>query len=1283
MGFIKDKKGQWAHPGKNTLIPDANGRITMKGVNQPVLGIDDEGNQEVMMPGGEYQFPGNDVYEIPLPKFQGPLRLGEVSGKVKLASGYDDLFKVDLPVAFRNAITTSFNVTEGIGGKYKFADFDKSRINNFNLWQNSLEPSLSGSGSNYELGVLNTQNKGLQLNKKGKLNLNNAYNWVNGIQTPLTKELMTQTLDEFSYNGKFANGELVPPPKTIDFDLFKESVNSKLATYKHSLDTEHATVGLSRLGYTLENKKSVFPEGHIPQNQAEHNLMNQEALEANKKDKVVSNIIDNQSVLFTSEGLGPNTATGVNSVTGAYHFQAPKLYGHMRYFNHADDPLIMYILELQSDEMQYYHKIGKSIKDLTFKNQNYERLINGEEELVAAETFNRMWGSASSPGGPLGVVGGEGGITATSKFPLVTNLIRGVDYSGSGKIGSMVPYSTQMGPKTWEETKFPLNVHNDTENIVFRNYDEVLRYRQQFIDNEIASFYSTPVKTGEPLNLTDEVIQPINTDDHILNWQNHILNNEVKINDLTIATTTDPSLLSSDQLLRNLQKKKLEKNQMQRLWDESVIYAVNNGYQEIAFPMSETVAKVQGYNGAKDHEVLDQPWTQRKEEDFYKSMWRLTSGTNYTNAQNENMIRNYGDFFFVPPGFQTSAEPKNIQILTNRYEVGFNSGATDFVPTGFEVRTVSVDVPANTKTGLYKKEADGTWTMLEHPMQEYVSVGGGGVASKNPNWTGKEWENSFRGITMNINEATKSANDPSITQEFIKDPITGNLIPKVQPPRFKDHEKNVYDIIKPIRDENHKVLQDMTQFRISDYKDGHQKILGKYTEEEFQNYIYKSFGKDHPYRIGTDPRGNRFFYVKPPENWYKGDIPMDIKAKGGEILPKYQDKGEVDNEVKVNYDDVEKGIRHIESLDGVLMKNKESSASGLYGQLFDDIDYDGTRDEFIADLEYQKELFNKRYNGQIEGVPGLEINGIELYNEYKDQIDNFTITPTEIAALSNMLGRQGTRNYLGLVLRDGMTLEEGVPSAYGPDKPSNKTPDEFFKLFNDSLQKKKVGGEMRDEVISDMLENGAFLPKFKMGAEMNLEGVIGKYLIKKNYDETHRLPYIQFNSTDGKVRDNRVYYDGDDVDGTDSFNIIDLESQIMHQDREHERVKQIIRKYDKGEKLSPTEEKHLIEIGLLENKTLPVIDAIPVHADIDFNTPINIDEVNVKKDLYNKTDGNKKGLTLVKQIEIYDAHINDIYRGEDKSLKVKKMYDKLNSLYYNDAKSSGMTVFDYIKSLNN
>ncbi len=64
--FIKDKRGQWAHPGKNTFIPNANGRITMKGVGYPLLGIDDEGNSTIMQPGGEYQFPGDGVYEIPL-----------------------------------------------------------------------------------------------------------------------------------------------------------------------------------------------------------------------------------------------------------------------------------------------------------------------------------------------------------------------------------------------------------------------------------------------------------------------------------------------------------------------------------------------------------------------------------------------------------------------------------------------------------------------------------------------------------------------------------------------------------------------------------------------------------------------------------------------------------------------------------------------------------------------------------------------------------------------------------------------------------------------------------------------------------------------------------------------------------------------------------------------------------------------------------------------------------------------------------------------------------------
>ena len=55
--------GQWAYPGEVTIIPSSN--ITMKGVNYPVLGVDDLGNSQMMMPGQDYNFPGDYVTEIP------------------------------------------------------------------------------------------------------------------------------------------------------------------------------------------------------------------------------------------------------------------------------------------------------------------------------------------------------------------------------------------------------------------------------------------------------------------------------------------------------------------------------------------------------------------------------------------------------------------------------------------------------------------------------------------------------------------------------------------------------------------------------------------------------------------------------------------------------------------------------------------------------------------------------------------------------------------------------------------------------------------------------------------------------------------------------------------------------------------------------------------------------------------------------------------------------------------------------------------------------------------
>jgi hypothetical protein len=63
-GAIVDPMGQWAHPGEVTIIPDTN--ITMEGVDYPVLGISDTGDQQMMYPGEDYNFDGEYVTEYPM-----------------------------------------------------------------------------------------------------------------------------------------------------------------------------------------------------------------------------------------------------------------------------------------------------------------------------------------------------------------------------------------------------------------------------------------------------------------------------------------------------------------------------------------------------------------------------------------------------------------------------------------------------------------------------------------------------------------------------------------------------------------------------------------------------------------------------------------------------------------------------------------------------------------------------------------------------------------------------------------------------------------------------------------------------------------------------------------------------------------------------------------------------------------------------------------------------------------------------------------------------------------
>lgn len=193
-----------------------------------------------------------------------------------------------------------------------------------------------------------------------------------------------------------------------------------------------------------------------------------------------------------------------------------------------------------------------------------------------------------------------------------------------------------------------------------------------------------------------------------------------------------------------------------------------------------------------------------------------------------------------------------------------------------------------------------------------------------------------------------------------------------------------------------------------------------------------------------------------------------LKKINGGWLDKFQNGGDV------SFDSVQRAIRNVESLDGKLMWNPESTATGLYGQLFSQVkdDYSGTRKEFAKDTIAQKKFFKNRF---FEGLPSTQTTSLvqdanDIYNEYAPQIPNFNYSKEDLAVLSNFLGRQGTREYLGYHVRDKKPLEKALPNIYGPDaKQRNKTPEQYLKQARKYY---KEGGWL------DKFNNGGVQPNY-------------------------------------------------------------------------------------------------------------------------------------------------------------------------------------------------------------
>jgi len=145
---------------------------------------------------------------------------------------------------------------------------------------------------------------------------------------------------------------------------------------------------------------------------------------------------------------------------------------------------------------------------------------------------------------------------------------------------------------------------------------------------------------------------------------------------------------------------------------------------------------------------------------------------------------------------------------------------------------------------------------------------------------------------------------------------------------------------------------------------------------------------------------------------------------------------------------LKKGISWSESRGGKYMINPTSSATGLYGQLYSQVDelpmmQGVSRDSLARDLRLQDMLMDMRINEGIGG-PSLSKNAVDLEREYKGQLgEKWDFRPDEVAALSHFLGRQGARKYFAS-LRDGTDFS--VPGV-------NKTPEEYLRIYNEGIER--------------------------------------------------------------------------------------------------------------------------------------------------------------------------------------------------------------------------------------
>ena len=148
--YVKqDDNGYWNPANHGKPVKINSNKITMQGVDQPLLGVSDTGHQQVMHPGQDYIFDGSSVIEYPLMKRGGVTWLNEYQNgglsiinkaAEKLTDQANYIKKIqDIKNRIANAETyhkdnpyTAVNDTTGAIGKYQFIPlYNPSIVDNY------------------------------------------------------------------------------------------------------------------------------------------------------------------------------------------------------------------------------------------------------------------------------------------------------------------------------------------------------------------------------------------------------------------------------------------------------------------------------------------------------------------------------------------------------------------------------------------------------------------------------------------------------------------------------------------------------------------------------------------------------------------------------------------------------------------------------------------------------------------------------------------------------------------------------------------------------------------------------------------------------------------------------------------------------------------------------------------------------------------------------------------------------------------------------------------------